>query len=169
MRYIDFDGVIMDVEDNLFSEWREEPGRYNLPWNNEIRYIKRSDWKNILCESEIINDAINILKKMDVKETAILTKIYSLENEGTAKINYLREHGVKQDVILVPYNLKKTDIVKARGNILVDDSIEELLEWEKMGGYPMFFDREDKDIDDSVKSNNKSYQRVLRIDSKINK
>lgn len=166
MRYIDFDGVIMDTDDLLFNDWRKHPERYNLPWDNKIRYIQRKNWIEILNKSEIINDSINILRNMDIDDTAILTKVYSLENEGVAKIDYLRNCGIKQDIILVPYNLKKTDIVKAQGNILVDDSLKNLSDWKIHGGYPMFFDRNENNIDNCGEYNHKKYQRVLRIDSK---
>lgn len=169
MRYIDFDGVIMDTDDLLFNDWRKYPERYNLPWDNIVRYIQRKDWEEILNKSEIINDGINTLKNMDINTTAILAKVYSLENEGVAKINYLRNCGIKQDVILVPYNLEKTDIVKAQGNILVDDSLKNLSDWEMQGGYPMFFDKNENNIDSFGKYNHKKYQRVLRIDSKRDK
>ena len=168
MRYIDFDGVIMDTESVLFYDWNKYPERYNLPWDNKIRYIQRKNWKEVIDKSIIINDSINILKEMDIKNTVILTKIHSLENEGTAKIEFLRNNGIKNDIVLVPYNLKKTDMVKAYGNILIDDSLRNLSEWESMGGYPMFFDRNENNVDSWGEYNSKKYQRVLRIDSKKN-
>ena len=139
MRYIDFDGVILDTEDVLFYDWRHNPESYNMPWDNEARYIERANWKNVLDNSPVINDSIYILKNMDYKDVAILTKVHSLDNEGAAKINYLGSNGVKQQVILVPYSLSKTDVVMAKGNILIDDSVRNLIEWEAKGGYFIFF------------------------------
>lgn len=166
MRYIDFDGVLLDTEDILFYDWRNEPERFNMPWDTEERYVERAMWKNILKNSPVINDAIYILKNMDYKDTAILTKVHSLENEGVAKINYLRKCGVKQNIILVPFSMSKCDVVDVKDNILIDDSIRNLVEWEANGGYPMFFDRKGNNIDCWDEYNYKNYQRVLRIDAK---
>ena len=169
MRYIDFDGVILDTEDILFYDWRNEPERFNMPWDTEERYVERARWNDILEQSSVINNAISILKNMDYKDTAILTKVHSLGNEGVAKINYLRKCGVKQNIILVPYNMSKCDVVDVRDNILIDDSIRNLVEWESMGGYPMFFDKDNSNLDSNGEYNSKKYQRVLRIDAKREK
>ncbi len=169
MRYIDFDGVILDTEDILFYDWINHPERFNMPWDNVVRYIKRKNWQEILKNSNVINDSINILKNMDIDDTVILTKVHSLGNEGVAKINYLRELGVKQNIILVPFELRKCDVVQAKDNILIDDSLRNLMEWEEQGGYSMFFDKKENNIDSWGEYNYKQYQRVLRIDAKTNK
>ena len=81
-KYVDCDGVIFDSEVWLFDdEFR------SLKIENElekIKYVQKKDWNEILRKSEIINDAINILKEL--KDVAILTKVHSMENEGVAKI-----------------------------------------------------------------------------------
>ena len=110
MRYIDFDGVILDTEELLFYEWRKNPYRHELTEEVKINYIKNSDWRTIINESPVINDAINILNNMDYNKSAILTKVHSLK-EGYEKIRYLKGKGVRQDVILVPYTFKKIDVV----------------------------------------------------------
>ena len=84
--------------------------------------------------------------------------------EGEEKIRFLREHGVKLEVILAPYKLKKCEVVDAKNNILIDDSLRNLYEWEQSGGYSMFFDRDENNIDSWNQYNERGYQRVLRID-----
>ncbi len=163
MRYIDFDGVILDTEDILFYEWRKNPNRHLLDISDKINYIKNSDWKKILNESPIINDSIYILKNTDPKESIILTKIHSLENEGYEKIKYLRKLRVLQNIILVPYNLKKTDLVNAKNNILIDDCLKNLDDWINSEGYPMFFDKKQNNIDSWGEYNKKGYQKILKI------
>ena len=168
MRYIDFDGVILDTEDLLFYEWRKNPYRHSLPESEKIKYIQESDWHKILNESPIINDAIYILKHMNPKESAILTKVHS-DYEASEKNIFLRSQGVMQEIISVPYNERKCDIVDPKNNILIDDSVKNLSEWEEKGGYPMFFDRKENNIDSWGMLNDKGYQRVLRIDVKKDK
>ena len=169
MRYIGFDGVILDTEDLLFYEWRKNSDRKKLSEAIKIGYIKNSDWGYIIREAPVINDAINRLKNMDYNTSAILTKVHSYKNEGYEKIKYLRECGIKQEIILVPYYMKKNEIVDPNGNILVDDSLKNLTQWYCSGGYPMFFDKNDNNMDSWGLYNDIGYQKVRRIDEERNK
>lgn len=166
MRYVDFDGVILDTDEALFYEWRKNPDRHLLPIEDKIRYIQNSDWERILHESEEINNALYILKSSDPRDYQILTKVHSFE-EGMAKVKFLREADVKQNVILVPYKLKKTDVVNAKFHVLIDDTLKNLDDWLLAGGYPMFFDLKMNNIDNFGQENIQGYQRVRRIDTKI--
>ena len=130
MIFIDFDGVILDTEKLLFEEWRKNPNRHLLPEIEKIKYIQNSNWNYILNNSEIINDSIYYLKQMNPKTSFILTKIHSLSNEGVEKVKWIKSHRIKQNIILVPHIVKKTDMVDVNGNILVDDSLKNLREWE---------------------------------------
>lgn len=141
--YVDFDGVIFDSEKVLFY------GYHKLGIKTEeekIKYIQNKNWEDLLKKSEIINDSIEILKELGDK-VSILTKIHSMENEGVAKIKILRSLEVKNEIILAPYTLKKTDIVNPNGNILVDDTLHNLDDWEKYGGNPIYFNMNNSDID----------------------
>lgn len=168
MRFIDFDGVILDTEDVLFYEWRKNPDRHNLPNIAKVNYIKDADWNYILNNSPEINDSFYILKNLDPNKSAILTKVHSLDNEGAEKVKFIRSKGIEQPIFLVPYFLKKSDIVDAQGNILIDDSLKNLTEWLDAGGYPMFFDKKEDNVDSWGQPNTRGYQRVLRINEKRN-
>ena len=168
MRYIDFDGVILDTEDLLFEEWRKNPDRHLLPPMAKIKYIHDADWKFILENSPEINDSFYILKQLDPNKSAILTKVHSLENEGHEKIKFIRSKGIQQPVFLVPYTLKKSEVVDAYDNILIDDGLRNLDEWVEAGGYPMFFDKENNNIDTWGQYNKNGYQRVKKINTKRN-
>lgn len=146
--YIDFDGVILNTTPQIFDEWLDNNDDINIKELEKIEYIKCRNWHKILRESMVIDDAISVLKNMDVKNTAILTKVHSLENEGAEKIRFLREMGVKLEVILVPYPLKKTEVVNANGNVLIDDTIHNLDDWSKCGGKCIFFNQNDFDVDE---------------------
>ena len=167
MRYIDFDGVILDTEDLLFYEWRRNPNHHYLPEEDKVLYVKNSDWRYIINNSPIINDSIYLLKNMDSSNSAILTKIHSMR-EGCEKIIYLREHGIQQNVILVPYPAEKIDVVRPKKeDILIDDNLRNLSDWHSLGGYPMFFDRDNTNTDSWGIYNSNGYQRVRKIDEII--
>lgn len=169
MLYIDFDGVILDTEELLFKEWRKNPNRHSLPESEKIKYIQASDWDYILNYSEVINDSVYYLKYMDPNSSFILTKVHSLENEGSSKIKWIRKQGIEQSVILVPYDLKKCDVVDAAGNILIDDCLKNLDEWVERGGKPIFFDYDNDDIDSWQKPNVKCYKKVMDLSNYTDK
>ena len=164
MRYIDLDGVILDTEDILFNLLLFD--RSSLDEDFIFPYVVNINWAYILNEAKEINNSISILKKMDPKESAILTKVHS-NQEADAKINYFKSIGVKQEVIPVFYPNKKNEIVIAKNNILIDDSLRNLRQWVMAGGYPMFFDRNENNIDSWDEYNVKGFQKVLRIDEEI--
>ncbi|MBE6139754.1 MAG: hypothetical protein E7174_04600 [Firmicutes bacterium] len=158
-KYVDFDGVIFDSEIWLFDEEYR-----NLNIKNEfdkIKYIQNKNWDEILMKSEIINDAINILKEL--RDVVILTKIHSMENEGVAKIKLLRSLEIKNEIILSPYTLKKSEVVDPRGNILIDDTIHNLDDWKQYGGIPIYFNKNNCDVD-GWGNVNKNYTKVNSLD-----
>ena len=140
IKYIDFDNVILNTDDMLIKKYYKGDNTKNKFFNDD-EFLINYDYKSLLKECDIINNAINIIKKFDPDEVAIITKILSLDNEGKAKIDYLRENGVKCNIFLVPEYAKKTDIVSAKGNILIGDSLHNLDDWASHGGISIFFDR----------------------------
>lgn len=161
--YIDFDGVILDTEELLFKEWRKRIEHKKLSEIEKIRYVQEADWNYILNNSPVINDAIYYLKNIDFNSSVILTKVHSLTNEGSAKVNWIRRNGLKQSIILVPYDVKKSDMAMAGGNILIDDCLRNLDDWVNNGGYPILFDINDDNYDSCGKYNNKGYRRVRSL------
>jgi len=164
MRYIDLDGVILDTEDIIFNKLLFDCK--NLTEDFIFPYVVNINWAYILKNSKDINNAINILKNMNPKESAILTRVHSTQ-EAEAKINYFKELGIKQEVIIAPYTKRKDEVVDAKDNILIDDSLKNLRQWIQSGGYPMFFDKNENGIDSWGEYNVKGFQKVLRIDEKI--
>ena len=163
MIYIDFDGVILDTEKLLFEEWRKKENHHKLSEREKIKYIQNSNWEHIINNSEIINDSIYYLSQMDPENSFILTKVCSYGNEGKAKTEWIRKNGIKQKVYLVPYFLKKRDIVDATNNILIDDCLKNLDEWAKNNGNPIFFDIDNDNYDSWHQENTKKYEKVLNL------
>lgn len=158
-KYVDFDGVIFDSLCLLFDEEYE-----SLKITNEeakTNYIQSKDWNLILEKSEIINDAVNILKEL--KDVAILTKVNSLENEAEAKIRKIRSLGLENEIILSPYTVNKTDVVNPVGNILVDDTLSVLDDWNEKGGISIFFNKDNFDFDGRG-TVNKNYPKITSLE-----
>lgn len=158
--YIDFDGVIIDSEKKLFEDYHKLNIRNQ---DTKKEHIQKYDWTELLDNSEIINNAIEILKELSLQDIAVLTKVFSADNEGAAKIKSLRKLGIFCEVILVPYNLNKTDVVDPKGNILVDDTVHNLDDWNNKGGIPIFFNKDNLDID-GWDNQNKIYTKINRLD-----
>ena len=135
-KYIDCDGVILDTETGLFDEY-DILKRDNPELKRRV-YLQNLDWKYWIEQATILNDAVNILKNYDYRDTDILTKVHSL-NEARAKINFFREMKIKNNIIIVPDEVKKSQIVDSFGNILVDDSNNNLVDWKENFGIPYYF------------------------------
>ena len=142
-KYIDFDGVIMDTYEPVFGDYLKKQGEGI--YINDIDHVKNKDWVKVLKDSKVINNAIKIIKKLDPKETTILTRV----------------QGILCDIVLVPFELKKTDIVSAKGAVLVDDAVFNLDEWVAAGGEAIFFDNYGTNVDGWGKENTK----YVRTDS----
>lgn len=141
-KYIDCDGVILDTKNKMEREYLTLK-KENPTLKREI-YVSQINWNAFLREALVLNDAIYLLREYNPTDINILTEIYSLE-EASAKVCYFKEHHVSNNIIFVPHGLLKTNIVQARGNILVDDSDSNLKDWEHSGGYSFALTDEESD------------------------
>lgn len=158
--YVDFDGVILDTLSLLFDDnYYKIQNSLNF---DKKKYMQEVNWEHLLLKSKVINNSLEILSELQDKIT-ILTKINSLDNEGIAKIKFLRSHGIYSDVILVPYNLKKSDVVNAKNNILIDDTIHNLDDWYLDGGTSIFFNKDNMDKDNWGNVNSK-YKKIKDLE-----
>ena len=148
--YIDFDGVILDTDitiDNIIKDSDID----------KKEYIRNCNWDNLLNNTDVINNSIKYLResKLDIN---LLSKISTLE-EGIAKVKYLRDNGVNMNIHLVPTKISKSDMVRPEGNILIDDKVYNLDEWNSKGGISIFFNKDNNDIDIYGKTNVK-YKKI---------
>lgn len=138
--YIDFDGVILDTWEVISKEYYN---KFESPDINEESIKKLMldvGWDNILKNSKEINDSIKKIKQISkIHDTYILSKINSIEEEKE-KRKFLLNNGIK-NMIFVPYTLSKTQYADSCDNILVDDDIKNLEEWEQQGGKAIFFNK----------------------------
>lgn len=156
--YIDFDQVILATEDLLFIEYEDKISKGIKV--DKHKYLCEFDWEWLVYNSMVIANSIEILKS--IPEAIILTKVHSLDNEATAKIKYLRDNGVDNEVIIVPHKLRKIDVVSACGNILVDDAVHNLDDWKEAGGIPIFFNKDGLNLDNWGEINTK-YKKIRTL------
>lgn len=156
--YIDFDEVIFSTEDLLFERYKKLKAKGIKV--DKLNYLQTFDWEDLIERSSSIRDSIDVLREL--KEASILTKVHSMENEAVAKIKKLRSLGIRNDVIICPFAFKKTDIVDPRGKVLVDDTVHNLDDWYQAGGIPIFFNKNNEDIDGWGKTNTK-YQKIKSL------
>lgn len=133
--FIDFDGVILNTQYDLerikFTEYAD------LTWEE---FSNRYDWDNFYHNANVINDAINILKKINDDHVFIITKTDSIK-EQEAKFHFLRENGINLSVIFVPFTISKCDIINPNADdYLIDDYINNVNDWIKAGGSGLYFD-----------------------------
>lgn len=136
--FIDFDGVIFDTEKRVVERKNQNP---NLSWNE---FFEKLDWFQLLEESKVINNSIDyILEGQEKsKQIAILTKIHTLL-EMEAKTKALRSRKIEVPIFFVPPHVKKSQIyLPNNGEILIDDSVKNLIDWEQKGGKSILFSEE---------------------------
>lgn len=136
--FIDFDGVIFDTEKRVVERKNENP---NLTWNE---FFDNLDWFQLLDEAKVINNAIDYILdgQTRTKQLAVLTKIHTLL-EMEAKTKALRSRKIKIPILFVPPHIKKSQIyLPNNGEILIDDSIKNLVDWKQKGGTGIYFNEE---------------------------
>ena len=133
--FIDFDGVIFDTEKRVVERKKLRP---DISWN---AFFEELDWFELLEEAKVINNAIDYILEAQSKskQIAILTKIHTLL-EMEAKVRALRTRNIEIPILFVPPYIKKSQIyLPNNGEILIDDSIKNLIDWEQKGGRSIYF------------------------------
>ena len=133
--FIDFDGVIFDTEKRVLERKKQKP---NISWDE---FFEKLNWFQLLEESKIINNAIDYILEGQTKskQIAILTKIHTLV-EMEAKVKSLRSRKIEVPILFVPPHIKKSQIYLPNNReILIDDSIKNLIDWEQKGGKSIYF------------------------------
>ena len=152
--YIDFDGVILDTWDLIFRKYYEIYKTSEI-YEDEIKKLMLDiGWDYIINNSIEINNSINNIKQLLIKyEVCILSKVNSKE-EADAKKKFLIKNNIT-NMCFVPYNSKKIEYVDPHKNILIDDDLKNLEEWEQSGGISIFFNKDLSIYDSYGNKNNK--------------
>lgn len=149
--YVDFDGVLVDT-------WPVIEGIYNDMYNSNMieeaklrKMFQQANWDEILFQSKKNIENINIIKNNKEYEIKILTKINS-ESEKYSKINFLKESNINLEIITLNIDESKSTIVDPVGNILIDDELKNIEEWDKKGGIGILYSKNNdgKDSDGRI-------------------
>ena len=152
--YIDFDGVILDTWEVIFKKYYEEFNTTDTKEDNIKKIMLTIGWNYILENSKEINYSLEKIKRISkTHDICILTKINS-KQEQDVKTNFLLENKIKK-MCFVPYTSSKTQYVDPHNNILIDDDIKNLEEWEQHGGIAIFFNKDLNNYDSYGNKNNK--------------
>ena len=152
--YIDFDGVILDTWELIFKKYYEQYNTADISEKRIKKLMLNIGWDYILNNSKEINESIKKIKRLDQKyDICILTKVNSTE-EKTEKAIFLQKVGIK-NMIFVPYEESKTKYAVTHNNILIDDDLKNLKEWEENGGISIYFNKNLKIFDSYGNKNNK--------------
>lgn len=143
--YIDFDGVISDTIDVTYAMLKDA-GISRDDFEKVNNFYKNLDWNFILESTPLINNSMDEIKKIIASnkfDVAILTHVSS-QNEAVAKIKFIRKYLTEITIIPVPKEVSKTNMVRAKDSILIDDFTGNLDEWEENGGIGVKFSKENK-------------------------
>lgn len=139
--YIDFDGVICNTIEITYK-MLDEAKIDKSDIKKVTDFYEGLDWASILESCEIINDAMDNIKKLMSSgkfNVAILTHVNSI-NEVIQKVKFIRKYLRDVTIIPVPKSISKTRMINARFSILVDDYPVNLNEWKEAGGIGVRFD-----------------------------
>ena len=145
--YIDFDGVLVDTPKFINEEIKRN--------GNSKETCRNFPWGYILQNCNEIENNLTVLKEISKKnEIIILTHVYSF-NEKLAKQKFISEKLNNIKVIIVPFCIDKNIVVKAKGNVLIDDYSKNIDKWINFGGIGIRFKKEkriDKLLTDYIKN-----------------
>lgn len=151
--YVDFDGVILDTWEVIIEKYKEQFKTMEIDENKIKKLMLDIGWNFILDNSEEINNSLKKIKEISKKyEVCILTKVNSIE-EKKSKMNFLQKEGINK-MCFVPYDSSKTQYANPHKNILIDDDLKNLEEWEQKGGISIFFNKNLDNYDSYGNKNN---------------
>ena len=135
--YLDFDGVIFDTVSIILDLMTKEKISFSDDCNS---FFEKMDWEYILNNAEEINNSVEYIKnsKKNIKILTHVSSILEMQN----KINFIIDKIGNFEIICVPKSIRKSLVVSAKNNILIDDSKKNVYDWENNGGKGILFNSE---------------------------
>lgn len=143
--YLDCDGVILDTIPAIDKALQKVGYTYKGQSKNEPfmkDFLKNKfNWEEEIELIPILDDSVNKIKKLDKKNIfniKILTHVIS-DKEAKAKEKLFAELLPNIEVITVPKEIKKTEMVEVKNGILVDDYLPNVVDFNSEGGIGIKF------------------------------
>ena len=143
--YLDCDGVILDTIPTIDKALQKVGYTYKGQSKNEPfmkDFLKNKfNWEEEIELIPILDDSVNKIKKLDKKNIfniKILTHVIS-DKEAKAKEKLFAELLPNIEVITVPKEIKKTEMVEVKNGILVDDYLPNVVDFNSEGGIGIKF------------------------------
>lgn len=143
--YLDCDGVILDTIPAIDKALQKVGYTYKGQSKNEPfmkDFLKNKfNWEEEIELIPILDDSVNKIKKLDKKNIfniKILTHVIS-DKEAKAKEKLFAELLPNIEVITVPKDTKKTEMVEVKNSILVDDFLPNVVDFNSEGGIGIKF------------------------------
>ena len=143
--YLDCDGVILDTIPAIDKALQKVGYTYKGQSKNEPfmkDFLKNKfNWEEEIELIPIIDDSVNKIKKLDKEDIfniKILTHVIS-DKEAKAKEKLFAELLPNIEVITVPKEIKKTEMVEVKNGILVDDYLPNVVDFNSEGGIGIKF------------------------------
>ena len=143
--YLDCDGVILDTIPAIDKALQKVGYTYKGQSKNEPfmkEFLKNKfNWEEEIELIPILDDSVNKIKKLDNKNIfniKILTHVIS-DKEAKAKEKLFAKLLPNIEVITVPKDIKKTEMVEVKNSILVDDFLPNVVDFNSEGGIGIKF------------------------------
>ena len=143
--YLDCDGVILDTIPAIDKALQKVGYTYKGQSKNEPfmkDFLKNKfNWEEEIELIPILDDSVNKIKKLDKEDIfniKILTHVIS-DKEAKAKEKLFAELLPNIEVITVPKEIKKTEMVEVKNSILVDDFLPNVVDFNSEGGIGIKF------------------------------
>lgn len=143
--YLDCDGVILDTIPAIDKALQKVGYTYKRQSKNEPfmkDFLKNKfNWEEEIELIPILDDSVNKIKKLDKEDIfniKILTHVIS-DKEAKAKEKLFAELLPNIEVITVPKEIKKTEMVEVKNGILVDDYLPNVVDFNSEGGIGIKF------------------------------
>lgn len=143
--YLDCDGVILDTIPAIDKALQKVGYTYKGQSKNEPfmkDFLKNKfNWEEEIELIPILDDSVNKIKKLDNKNIfniKILTHVIS-DKEAKAKEKLFAKLLPNIEVITVPKDIKKTEMVEVKNSILVDDFLPNVVDFNSEGGIGIKF------------------------------
>lgn len=152
--YIDFDGVILDTWEVIFKEYQRKYNTKDIIEKNLKNIMLEIGWNYILKESREINNSLEKIIQLQQNQKICILSKFNSDEEKHKKREYLLNNGI-DTMCFVPYNTSKTQFVNAKNNVLIDDDLDNLNNWQEKGGISIYFNEQLNNYDSYGNKNEK--------------